>query len=119
MPVMLVVISASATTRAATDTVQNVKATNGKNGYRHERQIYCLFPTSTSYSLYLLSSTHWYFISLKQCTMHYLKATWQTLETFGMNKGLQIGMIAVLHTRGQNLSLHPHLHCIVPGGWGS
>jgi hypothetical protein len=25
-------------------------------------------------------------------------------------------MIAVLHTWGQNLHLHPHLHCIVPGG---
>lgn len=25
-------------------------------------------------------------------------------------------LIAVLHTRGQNLSLHPHLHCIVPAG---
>lgn len=25
-------------------------------------------------------------------------------------------MIAVLHTWGQNLSLHPHLHCIIPGG---
>jgi hypothetical protein len=43
-------------------------------------------------------------------------AAWQTLETFGMNQGLQMGMIAVLHTWGQNLSLHPHLHCIVPGG---
>ena len=32
------------------------------------------------------------------------------------NKNLQMGMIAVLHTWGQNLSLHPHLHCIVPGG---
>ncbi len=27
-----------------------------------------------------------------------------------------MGMIAVLHTWGQNLGLHPHLHCIVPGG---
>ena len=43
-------------------------------------------------------------------------SAWQTLETFGKNKGLQMGMIAVLHTWGQNLSLHPHLHCIVPGG---
>ena len=43
-------------------------------------------------------------------------AAWQTLATFGKNKGLQMGMIAVLHTWGQNLSLHPHLHCIVPGG---
>ena len=41
---------------------------------------------------------------------------WATLKTFGKNKGLQSGMIAVLHTWGQNLSLHPHLHCIVPGG---
>lgn len=28
----------------------------------------------------------------------------------------RLGMIAILHTWGQNLSLHPHLHCIVPGG---
>lgn len=27
-----------------------------------------------------------------------------------------MGMVAILHTWGQNLSLHPHLHCIVPGG---
>ena len=26
------------------------------------------------------------------------------------------GMTAVLHTWGSNMSLHPHLHCIVPGG---
>jgi Putative transposase/Transposase zinc-binding domain len=26
------------------------------------------------------------------------------------------GMIAVLHTWGQNLSLHPHIHMIIPGG---
>lgn len=30
--------------------------------------------------------------------------------------GAQIGMIAVLHSWGQTLSYHPHLHCIVPGG---
>lgn len=30
--------------------------------------------------------------------------------------GGQIGVIAVLHTWGQNLAEHPHLHCIVPGG---
>ncbi|MFC0345533.1 transposase, partial [Epilithonimonas hispanica] len=40
----------------------------------------------------------------------------ETLQTFGENRGLKMGMIAVLHTWGQNLSLHPHLHCIVPGG---
>jgi hypothetical protein len=43
-------------------------------------------------------------------------AAWETLAAFAKHKGLKMGMIAVLHTWGQNLSLHPHLHCIVPGG---
>jgi Putative transposase. len=30
--------------------------------------------------------------------------------------GARIGLIAVLHSWGQTLSYHPHLHCIVPGG---
>lgn len=30
--------------------------------------------------------------------------------------GAKIGFLAVLHTWGQNLMHHPHLHCIVPGG---
>jgi hypothetical protein len=30
--------------------------------------------------------------------------------------GARIGFIGVLHTWGQNLSLHPHVHCVVPGG---
>jgi hypothetical protein len=41
---------------------------------------------------------------------------WATLHQFAKTEGLSLGMIAVLHTWGQNLSLHPHLHCIVPGG---
>lgn len=30
--------------------------------------------------------------------------------------GAEIGFISILHTWGQNLMNHPHLHCIVPGG---
>ncbi len=30
--------------------------------------------------------------------------------------GAEIGMTMVLHTWGQTLSHHPHVHCIVPGG---
>lgn len=49
------------------------------------------------------------------------KAMWATLKGFSSNADYldaQLGVIAVLHTWGQNLSLHPHLHCIVPaGGW--
>ena len=46
-------------------------------------------------------------------------SVWETLSTFGNNPkhlGAKLGMIAILHTWGQNLSLHPHLHCIVPKG---
>ena len=47
------------------------------------------------------------------------KSAWQTLDSFGWNPkylGAQLGATMVLHTWGQNLSLHPHVHCIVPGG---
>jgi Transposase zinc-binding domain/Putative transposase len=30
--------------------------------------------------------------------------------------GAEIGILAVLHTWGQNLQHHPHVHCVVPGG---
>jgi hypothetical protein len=30
--------------------------------------------------------------------------------------GAKLGFFAVLHTWGQTLMLHPHLHCVVPGG---
>lgn len=42
-------------------------------------------------------------------------AVWQTLRSFGYSHyGVESGAVAVLHTWGQNLSLHPHVHCIVP-----
>jgi hypothetical protein len=45
------------------------------------------------------------------------KTVWDTIAQFGRVKFHgETGMIAVLHTWGQNLSLHPHVHCIVPGG---
>ena len=43
----------------------------------------------------------------------------QTLETIAADPqhlGARIGFLAVLHTWGQNLLPHPHLHCLVPGG---
>lgn len=42
-------------------------------------------------------------------------SVWNTLRTFGYTHfGSETGAICVLHTWGQNLSLHPHIHCIVP-----
>lgn len=47
------------------------------------------------------------------------KVAWSVVQSFAADHkwmGAQTGMIAILHTWGQNLNLHPHLHCIVPGG---
>ena len=47
------------------------------------------------------------------------KAAWYTLDTFARDPkwlGAKTAATMVLHTWGQNLSLHPHLHCIVPNG---
>lgn len=58
-------------------------------------------------------------LALQQPSLVYnalFKSAWETLKQFGKTSGVHLGMIAVLHTWGQNLSLHPHLHCIVPGG---
>jgi putative transposase/transposase-like zinc-binding protein len=43
----------------------------------------------------------------------------ETLTTIAADRkhlGAAIGITAVLHTWGQNLDHHPHVHCIVPGG---
>ncbi len=59
--------------------------------------------------------------------MHYPKqmydllfaASHQTIAAFANDEkhlGGTAGMISILHTWGQNLSLHPHIHIVIPGG---
>ena len=43
-------------------------------------------------------------------------ATLKTIAADPRHLGAEIGSIAVLHTWGQTLQYHPHLHCVVPGG---
>jgi hypothetical protein len=45
-----------------------------------------------------------------------VSATLLTIARDPQHLGAEIGFFAVLHTWGQNLHLHPHLHCVVPGG---
>jgi hypothetical protein len=65
--------------------------------------------------------------SLNELAMHHPKEVYnslfrsasRTIKQFSEDHkhlGATTGMTAVLHTWGQNLSLHPHLHCIIPGG---
>jgi hypothetical protein len=42
--------------------------------------------------------------------------TLQTIAADPKHLGAEIGFFAVLHTWGQNLLAHPHLHCVVTGG---
>src|SRR6266403_1656231 len=60
----------------------------------------------------------------RHCPRYLAAKSWQWLEKqtqslleFGRNrlKG-DLGITAVLHTWGQKLDFHPHLHCIVTGG---
>jgi Putative transposase/Transposase zinc-binding domain len=47
------------------------------------------------------------------------RATAETLRQIAADPthlGAEIGFLAVLHTWGQNLQHHPHVHCVVPGG---
>jgi len=56
-------------------------------------------------------------ISYNSCRL--FEAVNKTLVTFASDPkhlGAQGGHISVLHTWVQNLSYHPHIHCIVPAG---
>jgi hypothetical protein len=47
------------------------------------------------------------------------RTTAETLSTIAADPkhlGAEIGFFAVLHSWGQNVQFHPHLHCVVPGG---
>jgi hypothetical protein len=61
-------------------------------------------------------------IALQNKTQVYgilFRATAETLRTIAADPqhlGAEIGFFAVLHTWGQTLAHHPHLHCVVPGG---
>jgi hypothetical protein len=47
------------------------------------------------------------------------RAAAETLRTIAADPrhlGAEIGLVAVLHSWGQNLQHHPHVHCLVPGG---
>jgi hypothetical protein len=42
--------------------------------------------------------------------------TLRTIAADPKHLGAEIGFISILHTWGQNLQHHPHVHCVVPGG---
>lgn len=60
-----------------------------------------------------------FYINQQQCYHLLFQAAWEALHKAGRNPnflGADIGAVAVLHTWGQTLSYHPHIHLMVPAG---
>ena len=53
----------------------------------------------------------------RECYSAFFESVAKTLKTVGENRiSAKLGFFAVLHTWGQLLNFHPHIHCVVPGG---
>jgi hypothetical protein len=109
---------ASPTTPAATAIARSVRGWRVCNGSPPGRPSCCRFPTSTSSSPCRRKRAR----SPSRTTAVYailVRAAAETLGTIAADPrhlGAQVGVTAVLHTWGQTLQHHPHIHCVVPGG---
>jgi hypothetical protein len=80
-----------------------------------------LLPTHYFHVVFTLPHEINHIASYNQALIYRLlfKAAWLTIDTLGKDEdrlaGL-MGMLAFLHTWGQTLSQHIHLHCMIPGG---
>ena len=112
-------ISRSPTTRAATATAPKCQATAAAE-WMEARQAE-LLPVEYHHVVFTLPAALGP-IALQNRRVVYgllFKAAAETLQQIAADPkhlGAEIGFLAVLHTWGQNLQHHPHVHCVVPGG---
>ncbi len=86
-----------------------------------ERQGEAVLPVAYHHVVFTLPHTLNGWVQLHPEVIYRLlfASAWATLKAFGEDPrrlGGQMGMTAVLHTWGQTLSRHVHLHCLVPAG---
>lgn len=86
-----------------------------------ERQHSRLLPVTYYHLVFTLPHTLNGWVSLHPQVIYRVlfQGAWATLKAFGQDPkrlGGELGVTAVLHTWGQNLTRHVHLHCLVPGG---
>ncbi len=86
-----------------------------------DRRMDELLPVQYFHSVFTIPDelNEWFINYPRQMYKLLFDASWYTIETLGWDHkylGAQMGAIGILHTWGQNLSLHPHIHYIVPGG---
>ena len=71
------------------------------------KHYHIVFTVPHELNVICLIDSKWFYGTLFSCV-------WDTLRQFGYTHfGVETGAVCVLHTWGQNLSLHPHVHCIV------
>jgi hypothetical protein len=72
------------------------------------KHFHMVFTVPEALNTICLLDSRWFYNHLFACV-------WDTLQSFGYSHyKVETGAMCVLHTWGQNLSLHPHLHCLVP-----
>jgi hypothetical protein len=87
-----------------------------------ERQSEALLPVAYFHLVFTLPHALNGWVQIHDAVIYraLFQSVWTTLNTFARDpqRGLggQLGMTAVMHTWGENLSRHVHLHCLVPGG---
>lgn len=86
-----------------------------------EQQMQAVLPVTYYHLVFTLPHTlnGWVELHPEVIYRSLFQSVWATLDHFGQDpKRLDgtLGMTAVLHTWGQNLSRHVHLHCLVAGG---
>ncbi len=103
---------------AATSTARSAKGWRVLNGWPTDNPSCCRCRTSTSSSRCRRRSPRSLSTirpsSMASCSRPPPKRC--VIAADPRHLGAEIGLVAVLHTWGQNLHDHPHVHCVVPGG---
>jgi len=86
-----------------------------------DQQLRHVLPVSYYHVVFTLPHTLNAWVQLHPETLYrcLFASVWHTIKTFGQDpKRLdgEMGMTAVLHTWGQTVLQHVHLHCLIPGG---
>lgn len=95
------------------------------NGFKREKWIAYrqedLLPVGYFHTVFTVPEmTNYLFLNHPEPMYNLLfQSVWKTIKQFGAHHrhlGAKTGMIAILHTWGQNLGFHNHIHCIIPAG---
>ena len=84
-----------------------------------QQQVASLLPVTYYHAVFTLPPPLHRLVQLNPTPLYalFFDAATEALLQFGRNRlGGELGLTAVLHTWGQQLNFHPHLHCIVTGG---